>query len=232
MELSGVARDGFPIDEAERWDGLYGPGSGTGRRFGLLQAGVRRRVLERRDLALSMLGSGGGARLLDLACGAGRFAAGARSQGWVWYGLDRSAPMLRRARDGKRALTQGEVSRLPWCSESAGGVLCVGILSYFRDPRVLEILAEIRRVLGPGGVAVVQAVRFDPLAYLRSRLPASVPRPLRIPGPLFPRSAGRLEALVRRAGLVPERKLDLTKFGGLPAATMLRASKPVEPGAP
>jgi hypothetical protein len=68
-------------------------------------------------------------------------------------------------------------------------------------------------------------VRFDPLAYLRSRLPRRIPRPLRIPGPLHPRSPDRLEDLAARAGLVPEQRVSLTKYFGLPATTMVRVRK-------
>lgn len=222
-----MVHEGFPADEVERWDGLYEP-AGPKRRFGLFQASVQRRVLERREQALALLGRASGGRLLDLACGAGRFKDGARQQGWKWMGLDRSSAMLRRplGPEARPPLVQGDVRWLPWRGESAQGVLCVGILSYFRDQLALKILAEIFRVLSTQGVAIVQTVRLDPLAYVRSRLPAWIPRPLRIPGPLYPRSMAALEQLVRRAGLAPERCVALTKFGGLPAATLLRAHKP------
>jgi SAM-dependent methyltransferase len=224
--MSDRAKDGgFSPEEAERWDLLYEAGKG-GASFGLVRGCIRRRVQARREQCLALLGPGSG-RVLDLACGAGRFSSGCAELGWHWIGLDLSPAMLGRARRGSAwgRIIRGDLRRLPFRRESAEALLVIGILSYFPDQAAQGILRQVAATLRPGGILLVQAIRFDPLAHLRSRLPEWVARPWRIPGPLYPRSPRVLAELLRAAGVRPERIVGLTKFGGLPAATLVRAVK-------
>jgi SAM-dependent methyltransferase len=119
----------------------------------------------------------GGERLLDLACGPGIYArrfARRLERGFV-VGLDLSQPMLRdgtrRARrEGLRnlALVRGTAQALPFATGAFGAVSCCGALHLFPD--VPGALAEMQRVLAPGGRVVIAAVRRGerPLARWRA----------------------------------------------------------------
>jgi len=94
-----------------------------------------------------------GRRALDLACGAGRYlnwlqAAGAAPA----LGLDFSAAMLARARQGGHAVAQADMRALPLAAAALDVVLCGLAVGHL--PSLRPALAEFARVLRPGGVAV------------------------------------------------------------------------------
>jgi ubiquinone/menaquinone biosynthesis C-methylase UbiE len=101
-------------------------------------------------------------RVLDLACGTGIFTRplAMQSRGVV-VGLDLSPPMLRLARRlvsraGIRnvLLVRASAFRLPFIDATFSYVNCCGALHLFHKPD--QALAEIRRVLAPGGHLCVQ----------------------------------------------------------------------------
>lgn len=106
-----------------------------------------------------------GSLLLDVGCGTGRHAVPLAARGITVTGLDLSKGMLRRAlaRSGRGSvplhLIHANARWLPVRSSTFDAVtcLCEGslcLLGTFDDPydRDVEILAEIRRVLRPGGL--------------------------------------------------------------------------------
>jgi len=103
----------------------------------------------------------GPARWLDLCCGTGDLAFLARraSPGASIVGLDFTLPMLRVARDrGRRdgaavGWTQGDALRLPFADGTFDAITVGYGLRNLADPEAG--LAEMRRVLAPGGRAVV-----------------------------------------------------------------------------
>jgi ubiquinone/menaquinone biosynthesis C-methylase UbiE/uncharacterized protein YbaR (Trm112 family) len=101
-------------------------------------------------------------RVLDLACGTGIFTRplAMQSRGVV-VGLDLSRPMLRHARRlmsragiGNVLLVRANAFRLPFIDATFSYVNCCGALHLFDKPD--QALAEIRRVLAPGGHLCVQ----------------------------------------------------------------------------
>lgn len=95
---------------------------------------------------------------LDLGCGDGRFAGMLGEMGLVKpprVGLDLSSRKLREAHGHSphRGLVRGEAARLPFRDGSFSSVLCNGVLCSIADGPD-QSLAEIRRVLGPGGTVV------------------------------------------------------------------------------
>jgi ubiquinone/menaquinone biosynthesis C-methylase UbiE len=96
-----------------------------------------------------------GSRVLDLATGTGELARrlSERQADLCFVGLDLSRAMLLRgcAKPGTDAWRplQGDAARLPFPSAAFDVVICTNAFHHF--PRPGEALAEIRRVLRPGG---------------------------------------------------------------------------------
>lgn len=113
----------------------------------------------------------GALRILDLACGSGiysrPFAAQLAGEGGRVVGLDLSLPMLafarraaRREARGNLDLVRASAQGLPFADASFDLANCCGALHLFPD--VDGVLAEVRRVLVPGGRFTVAAVRQQP----------------------------------------------------------------------
>ncbi len=152
----------------------------------------RRSLLARLALGLSFEGEhrlildaaalGASATVLDLACGSGihtRPFVRSLSGGCV-VGLDLSRPMLRNAqrlaaREGLDSLrlVRGDALALPFPDARFDLVNCCGALHLFPD--AARALAEMRRVLRPGGSCTLAVVRrpsgrLAPLSAVLSRL--------------------------------------------------------------
>jgi ubiquinone/menaquinone biosynthesis C-methylase UbiE len=100
-------------------------------------------------------------RALDLACGTGYAAIGmaAAEIAQEVHGCDLSGAMLARAAanagDRRIILARCDGERLPYADASFDLVIARGALHHLPDP--LAALTEVRRVLEPGGTAVVLA---------------------------------------------------------------------------
>jgi len=139
-----------------------------------------------RDLSLPA-----GARVLDVACGPGRFLLEAASLGAVPVGIDSSGDMLRAAstRLGQGArLVMGDAMALPFGACCFDAVNCSGLIEYIPEPTPL--LREILRVLKPGRRALVCSTnRLSPALILepfvdaarRSAVAKGLVRGLRLP---------------------------------------------------
>src|SRR5512133_3373682 len=99
----------------------------------------------------------GPARILDLGCGAGRdlawFYAQAQTQdGLSCFGADLSSGMLTEARQVTgAALCQADMRFLGFAPRSVAGIWCVAALLHLPKAEAPRALAEMARVLVPGG---------------------------------------------------------------------------------
>jgi ubiquinone/menaquinone biosynthesis methyltransferase len=118
------------------------------------------RIWKRQTVAIAFEGRPAGARLLDLCCGTGDIGflaeetRGARVNG-VDFTLSMLAVARRRRRDSRSrvAFTEGDALSLPF-PDASFDVITVGYgLRNIADPQAA--LREMRRVLAPGGRAVV-----------------------------------------------------------------------------
>jgi len=110
------------------------------------------------DCCIAALDLSPGLNVLDVGCGAGswhpRLAAGT-----VVVGVDLMLGMLREARTTdlalrpRPALVQADAQALPLATASFDRVLCAGVL--YHVPNCQQALLEIRRVLRPGGRAII-----------------------------------------------------------------------------
>ena len=105
-----------------------------------------------------------GERVLDLGCGAGMDSQLAFLRGAVVTGLDFSAEMLDRARQGRHGaeFVHGQAWETPFADDSFDVVLMNGLLNL--NPRRTDIVAEVARLLRPGGrLYAAELVLVQPL---------------------------------------------------------------------
>jgi SAM-dependent methyltransferase len=95
--------------------------------------------------------------LLDAGCGAGGIAAELARRGHRVVALDSSLEMARAAREalGENRVVVGDVRHLPFASGSIANAISIGVLGYLPDLR--PATQDLRRVLRPGGSAIVAA---------------------------------------------------------------------------
>ena len=96
--------------------------------------------------------------VLELGCGTGRVTKPLARAGVDIVGIDRSAPMLERARGGR--LVRGDIRALPFAARSFSMVLApYGILQSLTKPRDLAAtLASVARVVERGGIFGIDLV--------------------------------------------------------------------------
>lgn len=117
----------------------------------------------KRLLLESLIARAGGARgrLLDVGCGTGGVLGLLAGRGTV-VGIDYSDLALRFCRSkGLDAVVQGSALALPFAGESFDLCVMMDVLEHVDDERAL--LGEVRRVLRPGGAALVSVPAFQAL---------------------------------------------------------------------
>ncbi len=106
------------------------------------------------------------AEMLSIGCFDGQIEQTFLQQGWKVTGLDGSEGALARARQRGLKTTLGDFSQpLPYASDSFDFVFAGEVIEHLLSP--MELLAEIRRVLKPGGTVVLTTPN---LARLQDRL--------------------------------------------------------------
>jgi ubiquinone/menaquinone biosynthesis C-methylase UbiE len=115
---------------------------------------------------------------LDAACGTGRFAEFLARRGHQVIGVDSSPDMLAHARrrvpDGEFRVA--ELDLLPLPDNSADVIVCA--LALVHVPRLQPVLAELARVLRPGGDLVISDLHHERVtrgSVIKARGPAGQP---------------------------------------------------------
>ena len=110
-----------------------------------------------RPAILDLAGEVAGRRILDVGCGAGPLAAALRERGALVTGIDSSAKMLELARrrlgEGPVLLVADLADPLPFPDGAFDDVIACLVLHYLKD--WTAPLAELRRVVAPGGRLIV-----------------------------------------------------------------------------
>src|SRR5262245_32270993 len=175
--------------------------------------------LVRRKYVLAMLEEGAPkvGRVLDIGCGPGVYTSELLDRTWKVWGTDLSPRMLGVAKHSVRnragaEFAVGQTTGLPFGDASFDAIICIGVMAYVEDDD--KTVAEIARVLKPGGCAVIQlANRYAPIR-LEQRLRWIVSRKvlrrrldeedrLRQAVTLAVHEAHPFERLCRRFGLKP-----------------------------
>ena len=112
-----------------------------------VEADVARLMVQAGDLSRS-------SQVLEIGVGTGRIALPTALHVGAYYGIDLSRPMLDRLRakhDGEPIyLVEGDATRLPFSSGALDAVLAVHVFHLI--PGWREVLAEVTRILRPGGL--------------------------------------------------------------------------------
>ena len=118
-------------------------------------------IVRQRKQTLKKLSLKSGEHVLDIGCGVGflsyEMAVKTGDSGKV-IGIDKSPEMIRHAINrckglGNTEFMEGEAGSLPFPENNFDAVCCTQVLLYVKD--VLQVLAEIRRVLKPAGRIVI-----------------------------------------------------------------------------
>lgn len=170
-------------------------------------AGSLRNLLVRKERFFWRELRGRRGRLLDLGCGGG----------WRLFtkvgpvtGFDLSLGSLRVARELYRDVVQGSLLALPFGDASFDFVVSSDVLGHVRFADKDSVLAEIRRVLRPGGRTLhyIETEGADPLMSWARRSPDLYQRHVISPeGHVGMETASRTFARFRRAGFRPIREV-------------------------
>lgn len=115
-------------------------------------------------------------RILDVGCGTGDFLVAARARGWDVAGVEVSPDAAAVTRRRDLAVSVGTLHEAALPDAAFDCVVLLDVIEHLTDP--LAELREIRRVLRPGGVVVVETPNWRSLyrRLLRHRWAALQPR--------------------------------------------------------
>jgi SAM-dependent methyltransferase len=102
-------------------------------------------------------------KLLDIGAGTGGLIKHLRAEGIEAVGIEASKIGIENSGSAKPWMTYGQAEKLPWRANSFEVVTCIDVL-YHKGVPVKETLAEMRRVLKPGGTMIVFDCAFNWLA--------------------------------------------------------------------
>jgi ubiquinone/menaquinone biosynthesis C-methylase UbiE len=100
---------------------------------------------------------GTGLKMADIGCGTGYHLKRYQERGFEITGVDGSEEMLKQARlaNPNIEFIQTDVDTIPLPSQTYDYALCIEVLRYLPD--ILPSLKEIKRILKPGGTALITA---------------------------------------------------------------------------
>ncbi|MGH9847473.1 MAG: class I SAM-dependent methyltransferase [Blastocatellia bacterium] len=184
------------------WSHLYAVTDGFTYHFHVR----RQRVL---DLLPERLG-----RVADVGCGPGVMVEAVLKRGGTFDGVDLSPEMVREAAEKYGSLEgvsfrEGSIEALSLPGESYDQVLCMAVLEYLSTPD--RAMAEIARILKPGGIAVVTVPKRLHVDHLTVALTAPLRALARMAGlgtadalPRLRMQPDELDRAALEAGLVPD----------------------------
>ena len=123
---------------------------------------------------LEWLAAQPGEHILDLGCGDGQLTQRIAATGAIVTGLDNSPQMAAAARKLGIAVEEGNAEKMPFASSSFDAVFSNAALHWVREQDAM--LAEVRRVLKPGGRFVAEMGGKGNIAAIRVALMAVMAR--------------------------------------------------------
>lgn len=126
------------------------------------------------DGVLEWLDAQPGERILDLGCGDGQLTERLAATGASVVGVDASAEMLAAARSRGIDAREGSAESLPFADGAFDAVFSNAVLHWVRDQEAM--MAQVRRVLRPGGRFVAEMGGHGNIAAIRVALAAVLDR--------------------------------------------------------
>lgn len=182
------------------WSRLYTVADGSTYHFHVR----RQRVLE---LLPEHLG-----RVLDIGCGPGVMTEAVLARGGTFEGVDLSPEMVREAQEkfaGREQVSfrEGSIEALDVPDGTYDQVICMAVIEYLATPH--RALAEIARILRPGGVAIITVPKRSHIDRLMIAATTPVRAVARALGagsadtlPRLRLQPGELDEAARQAGLI------------------------------
>ncbi len=167
-----------------------------------------------RPLAAAVVNGAPGAKILDCGCGTGAnlgmLAGFGQASGFdfTWRGLEFAREY------GYRRIAQASATHIPFSSGTFQLVTAFDVLQVLPDPMETQALAEMHRVMRPGGGLILNVAALDALRGTHAVLGAEVRRYTR----------GRLRRAVEAAGFQIE-KLTYTNFSLFPLIASVRIAQ-------
>lgn len=138
----------------EWWESFFNEGAGEI----MFTEEAWQRAEQNCDALVALLGIVPGAKILDLACGTGRYAIPLAKRGYQVVGLDISSVFLEQARARakeqglKIEFVQGDMRRIPFENEFDAVINLFTSFGYFeKEEDHLRVLKEVHKSLKPGG---------------------------------------------------------------------------------
>jgi ubiquinone/menaquinone biosynthesis C-methylase UbiE len=127
------------------------------------------RLVSRKRFAIELLEATvpRGARVLDVGCATGELTEEMIRRGYDVMGIDISEAMIdyAGAHHGRDRFRVGDIEQLPFPDNSFDAVMCLGVVAYLETD--VRALGEIRRVLKPGGRAMIATPNLvSPFHYM------------------------------------------------------------------
>jgi SAM-dependent methyltransferase len=201
-ELNPVVEHFDRLSSNRDWSRLYEVADGFTYHFHVR----RSRVLE---LLPERLGD-----VVDVGCGPGVMVEAVLERGGTFKGIDLSPEMVKESRErfGSRAgvsFQEGNIESLDLPDAAFDQVICMAVIEYLRTPD--RALAEIARVLRPGGIAIVtvpKRMHIDKLTVSATAPVRALARSLGAASadnlPRLRLQPDELDEAARRAGLQPD----------------------------
>lgn len=105
------------------------------------------------DFSVMYLPNRPAGRLLDIGCGSGAMLMNLRSAGWQVEGIEVDAPAVENARQKGLHVRRGDVWEQQYSDNTFDAVVLSHVIEHVSDP--IQLMAECRRILKPGGVMSV-----------------------------------------------------------------------------
>jgi SAM-dependent methyltransferase len=123
---------------------------------------------------LEWLAPQAGERILDLGCGDGQLTERIIAAGAIVTGIDASPKMVAAARARGIAVEEGSAESLPYADRTFDAVFSNAVLHWVRDQDAM--MAEVRRVLRPGGRFIAEMGGHGNIAAIRVAFAAVLAR--------------------------------------------------------
>jgi SAM-dependent methyltransferase len=114
------------------------------------------------EIVLSMLPGTG--RVLDLACGTGRLSRAIQARGQAVVGIDYSRPMVEKSVASGIPTAVGDAFATPFRDGTFDAIVSLRFAFHWAD--LAALLREMRRLVAPGGVLILDTYSWSPRSLL------------------------------------------------------------------